>query len=300
MRSALRVPLPPDAQGEAGACRSARPLPARRPSPPPGLGRRPPAAWAALLAAVLVGTGCVAPGAHQAGLPRYRCLAPFNAGWRVPGALNPAYPTTGVYPASGAFPPPGAPGITLRVLAPALVLTYGQPLETAGVRLPTRVVPGAPDGPWQTVPVAAGYTFRLFGAAVPLFGVVPAPVLTGPRAARARFVWLVTQWDAVQDLVVLRGDDALAGSTSPWRLVPPGVTSDSAARARELAAQEQAQGWRAVGRFPATPACGAPPSHLGPFGARATLKLPLDVPLELISPEYGSMVFEVSAGGAPR
>lgn len=250
---------------------------------------------AAAAAALLLTAGCAQPARHASGPVRYHCSAPFNAGGRIPGVLNPAYPRSGLYPASGDNPPSGAPGVFLRMRAPALVVSYGQPLAATGASPQGSIVTGRPTGTWWQVPLAAGYTFRLFGPAIPLFGVIPAPVLTGAHAARARYVWLVTQWDAVQTLTLLRGSDTLAAVAQSWRLIPPGISATNNDQAAAYVRQAEAEGWQVAGTFPAKPACGASPDHLSPFGARATLKVPLGVPLQLVSPEYGGVVLEVTA-----
>jgi hypothetical protein len=250
-------------------------------------------ATAAALALMLAAAGCAAP-RRSAAPDQTRCKAPFNAGSRLPGALNPAYPAAGLYPAPGGLPPSGAPGVVLRVLAPALVIDYGQPLETGDARTANEVVQGVADNGWWRAPLAAGYAFRLFGVPVPLFAFVPAPVLTGTRARGARTVWVETQWDAAQTLTLLRGSDALAISAPSWRAVPPGVTPAHAQQAQQQIHAAAAAGWQPAGTFVAAPACGGSAGQLGPFGARAALRLPLGVPLLLVSPEDGLLVFEVS------
>lgn len=170
--------------------------------------------------------------------------------------------------------------------------TYGQPLERSAT-LHNRLVNGVASGAWETLPLAAGYTFDLFGPAVPIFGVIPAPLMTGTRAAGLKYVWLVTQWTAVQSITVLRGTDALA-ATADWRQVPPGVTPANMQRtAQEIRAAETA-GWTPIGVYAAAPACGTTANNLGPFGARATIRLPLGVPLRLVVPEYGSITLTVT------
>lgn len=257
---------------------------------------------AAVAAATLFLTaGCAQPAQRtkpaggSTAATHYHCTAPFNAGGRIPRVLNPAYPRTGLYPASGAIPPQGPPGVTLRMRAPALVATYGQPLATAGAGAPGTMTAAALNGAWWQVPIAAGFTFRLFGPTIPVFGVVPAPVLTGRRAIGGRYVWMVTQWDAVQALTLLRGSDALAAAAQPPKLVPTGVSAANERLTAEYVQQAEASGWRLVGSVTALPACGAVADHLSPFGARAALKLPLGVPLQLVSPEYGGVVMEVTA-----
>ena len=246
---------------------------------------------AATLGALLLLVGCGPPrrSAHQ-----LNCAPPWNAGSRLPGVLNPAYPAAGLYPAPGGRPTTSAPGISLHTLGPALVVDYGQPLESGGVTTTNEVVSGTSSGGWWRAPLAAGYPFRLFGPDVPIFGLVPGPVLSGSRAGNLRSVWLVTEWDAAQTLTLLSGTAALAASTPGWKLVPPGV---DAAHAQQAAAQVRAAhaaGWKTVATVTAAPACGGTAVGSNPFGDRAELKLPLDVPLMLVSPEYGSVVLEVA------
>jgi len=251
--------------------------------------RWPLAATAALL--LLAAGGCAAPARRVPA--RLTCRAPFNAGARLPGALNPAYPRTGLYPAPGALPPASAPGVRLRVLAPALVVDYGQPLEIGGVMTANRVVQAVPAQGWWQAPLAAGYPFRLFGPNVPVFGVIPAPVLTGRPAARLRTIWLVTEWDAAQTLTVLKGTEALVGAVPDWQVVPAGVTTAHVQQAAAAVRSLEAAGWQPAGSFVAAPACSAAPGQSDPFGERAALRLPLGVPLLLVSPEFGSLVLQL-------
>jgi hypothetical protein len=244
------------------------------------------AALAALLAA-----GCGAP-RHGAAQGRTVCRPPLNPGGRLPGMLDPAYPTTGLYPAPGGLPH-GAPGVTLLVRGPALVLDYGQPLEAGGMTRANEVVQGSQSGGWWRAPLAAGYPFRLFGAAVPIFGLVPAPVRTGTAARGMQGVWLVTEWNAPQTLTLLRGTPALASALKPWQAVPAGVDAKNAAAAAAAVRAALAAGWRPVQRLAAAPPCTGGPGQPDAFGDRAELRLPLGVPLLLVAPEYGDLVLEV-------
>jgi len=264
----------------------------------PSMRTKPRHLTAALSAALLL-SGC-AGAAHRANpggaTTGQHCAVPFNAGSRLPGFLNPAYPRSGLYPASGGNPPSAVPSIVLRARSDTLVVTYGQPLEGPATISNGRMVSGVAQGAWQTIPLAAGFTFEMFGPPVPLFGVVPGPVVTGRRAGGMRDVWLVTQWSAAQTLTILRGTNALAEAAAGWRQIPPGVSPANLQRAAATVRTAEAAGWTKVGEYPAEPACGAAPDHLGPFGARAALRLPLNVPLELISPQYGGMVLRVGPG----
>lgn len=247
-----------------------------------------------LASALLLLTACGPKPGTRAGAGR--CPRPFNAGSRLPGFLNPAFPLAGLFPASGALPPNGTPGVTLAVRTRTLVLTYGQALEHGAVHVHDRLVPSRASGAWRIVPLAGGYTFQVFGPAVPLFGVVPAPVLSGRRARGLRHVWVVTQWTATQPITVLQGTAALAAAATSRRQVPPAIDAANLRRAAGFVRQAEAAGWKTVGVFNATPACGATATHLGPFGARASLRLPLGVPLELVAPQYGAMILRLTAG----
>lgn len=246
------------------------------------------------LAASCLLAACAGPPAQRASGGQ-RCTVPFNAGSRLPGYANPAYPRSGLYPAPGGLPPGRAPALTLRVRAAQLVATFGQPLEHTST-LHSRMVTATPAGNWRTLALPAGYTFDLFGSAVPVFGVVPAPLLSGSHASGLRYVWLVTQWTAVQSITVLQGTPALASSTPDWRQIPPGVASANLKRAAAQVSADETAGWKPVGVYPATAACGTTASNLGPFGARATLRLPLGVPLRLVVPQFGSVTLTISDG----
>ena len=258
-------------------------------------------AVSAVLGAVLL-AGCAAAGGGKPASTGTRpasaqptCTPPFNAGARKPGMLNPAYPAAGLYPAPGGEPH-GATGVTLLLQGPALVLDYGQPLESGGVTRRNEVVTGTHSGTWWTAPLAAGYPFRLFGGTVPVFGLVPAPVRTGGAAAGIHDVWLVTEWQAPQTLTVLRGTPALAAALKPWQAVPAVVDAKNSAGAAAAVRAAEASGWKAVAHVAATPACGARPGQQNPFGDRAELQLPLSVPLLLVAPQYGDVVLEVRPG----
>lgn len=251
-------------------------------------------AAAAALAALLSAAGCAAPRSHAAGHGPLACRPPLNPGGRLPGMLNPAYPTAGLYPAPGGLPH-DAPGVTLLVRGPTLVLDYGQPLEAGGITRANEVVQGTRSGSWWRAPLAAGYPFRLFGPAVPVFGLIPAPVRTGAAAARASGVWLVTEWDAPQTLTVLRGTAPLAAALPTWQAVPAGVTAKNRAAAAAAVRSATSAGWTPVQRVAATVPCGGGPGQPDPFGDRAELRVPLGVPLLLVAPEYGDLVLEVRA-----
>jgi|GEM_PF-6651515 len=247
----------------------------------------------ALLAATCALAACgLPPPAHRSSAPG-RCPAPFNAGSRLPGYADPAYPRSGLFPARGGYPPRGAPAVTLRVRARQLVATFGQPLERTAT-LHNKMVTGTASGSWETLSLPAGYTFQLFGPDVPILGVIPGPLLTGSRAAGLKYVWLVTQWTVVQPVTVLRGTEALAAATPDWRQVPPGVGAANMQRVADQIRAAEAAGWTPEGVYAASPACGTTADHLGPFGARASIRLPLGLPLRLIVPEYGSITLVVT------
>lgn len=251
---------------------------------------------AAVLGAVIALAGC-GPAPHKdASTTGQRCATHALSGSRLPGFLNPAFPQSGLFPAPGGFPPAGTSGLVLKVRTKALVVTYGQALERAATNAHDRLVSGQTDGTWGTIPLAAGYTFQLFGPPVPLFGVIPAPLITGSRAAGLKYAWVITQWDAVQAITILRGTEALAQSAAGWKQIPPGVSPANLLRAADQVKTAEAAGWTLSGVYKAGPACGAPADHLGPFGARAFIRLPLGVPLQLVAPGYGGMVLRVVPG----
>ena len=254
-------------------------------------------------------TGCAAPhpggktgkpstSGASTGQPAagHRCPSTFLAGSRRPGYLNPAVPSAGLYPAPGGIPSTKAAGVTLMARSPVMVISYGQPLERAATRLHTQMVRARRRGGWWQAPLAANHSFEAFGLYVPLFGIVPGPVLSGHSASGIQSVWLVTQWDAAQSLTLLRGTAGLAAKSPLWRQIPRGITAGGQKRAAQRVRQAKAAGWKQIGVFQATAACGYPATALGPFGARATLKLPLNVPLQLVVPSDGNLVFEVRAG----
>lgn len=250
----------------------------------------------ALTLGMLLAAGCGRLAAAPRDPSRLACPAPWNAGSRLPGVLNPAYPSTGLYPAPGGEPPASAPGVTLRALAPTLVVDYGQPLESGAVTTRNEVVQGTASAGWWSAPLAAGYPFRLFGPGVPLFGLIPGPVRSGAQARGVHDVWLVTEWDAAQTLTVLRGTPSLVGQTPGWNPVPSGISAANTAQAAAEVRRAESDGWTELASAAATPACDAAPTQINPFGDRAELRLPLGVPVMLISPEYGSTVLEVTAG----
>ncbi len=226
----------------------------------------------------------------------HRCPSTILAGSRRPGYLNPAVPSAGLYPAPGGIPSAKASGVTLLARSPVMVVSYGQPLERAATRLKTHMVRASRHGAWWQTTLAAGYSFEAFGLYVPLFGIVPGPVLSGGSTSGVHSVWLVTQWDAVQSLTLLSGNSTLAAKAPLWRQIPRGITAAGQKRAAARVQQAKSAGWRQLGVYQAKAACGYPATALGPFGARATLKLPLNVPLQLVVPADGNLVFEVRAG----
>jgi hypothetical protein len=247
-----------------------------------------------LLAAGGCGTAAGAARAPAKNPGHLACRAPFNAGSRLPGLLNPAYPSTGLYPAPGGLPSGGA-GVTLLAQGAALVVDYGQPLESGGVTTKNEVVQGTRDGVWWRAPLVAGYPFRLFGPNVPMFALVPAPVRTGAAASGLRAVWLVTEWDSGQTITVLRGTPAQAAALRPWKALPTGISAANAAAAGAQVASALHAGWRNVATVTAAPPCGAAAGQIDPFGDRAELELPLGVPLLVVAPEYGATVLEIEA-----
>ena len=259
-------------------------------------------ATAVALACTLTGCATAQPGS-KAGKPSaskattgYRCPSTLLAGSRRPGYLNPAVPSAGLYPAPGGIPSARATGVTLLARSPVMVLSYGQPLERAATQLHTRMVRASRHGSWWQAPLAANHSFEAFGLYVPLFGIVPGPVLSGHSASGVHNVWLVTQWDAAQSLTLLRGSTSMAAKAPLWRQIPRGITAAGQKRAAQRVQQAKSAGWKQLGVFQAKAACGYPDTALGPFGARVTLKLPLNVPLQLVVPSDGNLIFEIRAG----